>query len=483
MNTIQRLLSNTILAFIGNTVAKISGSILFILVGRLIGPSEAGVFNLGITYYTILMALSTWGLNELLVREVSPRRDEGGRYFVNYLALRLTISTLLYAGLLVFLRLSLPYSEETTAVLRIMSLAIFPEAVFSLAQALFTANERLAVPTTAAIVNSVIRLGLGVWLIYNGAGATSIAWVIPLSTAISLLVFPPALLRLFRRVPQKKSSIRLDWRFSRQQLGSTKGFVLLEVFQTLNLQLDTFIISLLLTEAAIGYYGASQTILAGFLMIPVAVRLALYPLMARFKYEDAAKLAHLYHKSSQYLLIVGLPIAAGVFVLAQPIIFMIFGESFAPSVEALQISIWTLVFAMVAVPNARLMLVDNKQKQAGWLRGLTMVLSVSLNLLLIPRLGINGAAFARLFSTAIFFALVYVYVQRRLLSDNILPEAIRPLIATVVMGVVIWQLRNMFILIPIAAGMVIYLFLILIMGVVTAEDRGYLRQIIKHKVV
>lgn len=447
------------------------------------GPAEAGVFNLGITYYTILMALSTWGLNELLVREVAPRRDEGGRYFVNYLAMRLTISTLLYAGLLLFLRLSLPYSEETIAVLRIMSLAIFPEAVFSLGQALFTANERLAVPTLAAIVNSVIRLGLGIWLLYNGAGATTVAWVIPISTAVSLLVFPPAILRLFRRVPQKTSSVRLDWRFSRQQLRFTKGFVLLEVFQTLNFQLDTFIISLLLSEAAVGFYGASQIILAGFLMIPVAVRLALYPLMARYKHQDMSKLAHLYHKSSQYLIVTGLPIAAGVFVLAESLIFLVFGESFAPSIPPLRISIWALVFAMITVPNARLMLVDDKQKQASWLWGLTMIASVSLNLLLIPRLGINGAAIARLLGTVVFFISVYAYVQNRLLRDNILPQAIRPLIATVVMSGVIWPLREMFILIPVVVGVLVYALLILLLGVVTAEDRIYLRQIFSHKVV
>lgn len=483
MNTIQRLLSNTILAFVGNSIAKVSGSILFILVGRMIGPSEAGVFNLGITYYTILMALSTWGLNELLVREVAPRRDEGGRYFINYLVIRLTISTLLYAGLLLFLRLNLPYSEETTLVLRIISLTIFPEAVFSLGQALFTANERLAVPTLAAIVNSVIRLGLGAWFLYNGAGAVAVAWVIPISTAVSLLVFPPAMMSLFRRVPQKSASFRLDWRFSREQLRFTKGFVLLEVFQTLNFQIDTFIISLLLSEAAVGFYGASQTILAGLLMIPVAVRLGLYPLMARYKHQDTKKLAHLYHKSSQYLLVSGLPLAAGVFVLAESIILLIFGESFGPAIPALQISIWALVFAMITVPNARMMLVDNRQKQASWLRGLAMIVSVSLNLLLIPRLGFNGAAIARLLGTAVFFVFVYVYVQRRLLKDNILPDAIRPLIATIVMTAVIWPLRDTFILIPAVVGMVVYGILILLMGVVTAEDRVYLRQIFSHKVV
>lgn len=476
MNTIQRLLSNTLLAFVSNTIAKVSGSILFIIIGRLIGPEEAGIFSLGITFYTILMALSTFGLHDLLVREVAPRKEQSGRYLVNYLAMRLTISMLLYIGLLLFLRLSLPYDEETKMVLLIASLTIFPEAVFSLLQALFVAYERLAVPTLAAIVNSVIRLGLGAWLLYNGAGAVEVAWVLPISTAASLLVFIPAIPALFRQVPQI-AAVRLSWQFCRQQLRPTSGFVLLQLFQTLNLQLDTFIISLLLTEAAIGYYTASQTILIGFLMIPFAVRMSLYPLMARYQYEDQEKLVRLYHKSSQYLIILGLPIAAGVTLLAEPIIFLVFGESFAPAILALQLSVWKVPFSLLTVPNARLLLVHGKQTVASWIRGLAMVVSVLLNLLLIPRLGINGAAIASVLGMAAFFIFIYLYVQFSLLKDNILVLAFKPAIATLVMVLVVWFLRDSFVILPVIIGVVVYMGMILLLGVFTAEDRLYLRRL------
>ena len=476
MNTIQRLLSNTILAFIANAIAKISSSILFIFVGRLIGPEEAGIFNLGITYYTILLALSTLGLHELLVREVAPRRDQSSHYLVNYTIIRLASSTVLYLGLLLFLQLNLPYSEEAKSVLRIMSLAIFPEAVFSLCQAYFIAHERQAAPTLSALLNAAIRLGLGMYLLQNGAGAVTVAWVLPISTTISLLVFPPAIISLGRRVPQSVSP-RFDRRFSLQQLHQTSGFVLIELFQTLNFQADTFIISFMLTEADLGYYGASQTVLAGVLMIPAAIRMALYPLMARFGRLDREKLHYLYHKASQYALMIGLPLAAGITVLAAPIILLLFGPEFAPAIPALQISVWAIVFALINVPNARLMLVNGKQTPASWLRGLGTAASVGLNLLLIPRLGINGAAIARVLATALFFFAIYVYVQRHFLRVPLLPMVVRPAIATAVMSVVVWYLRDSFLLIPIIAGIVVYGVLIILMGGVTEEDRAYFRQL------
>jgi O-antigen/teichoic acid export membrane protein len=474
MNTIQRLLSNTILAFIANTIAKLSASILFILVGRLIGPDEAGVFNLGVTYYTILLALSTLGLHELLVREVAPRREESSYYLFNYTILRLVSSTILYLGLLLFLQLNLPYSEEAKSVLRIMSLAIFPEAVFSLGQAFFIAHERQAAPTLSALLNAAVRLGLGIYLLQNGGGAVAVAWVMPVSTTISLLVFPPAIIQLSRHVPQSVSP-RFDHKFSLQQLGMTSGFVLLEVFQTLNFQVDTFIISFLLTEADLGYYGASQTVLAGVLMIPVAIRMALYPLMARFESQDKEKLHHLYHKASQYMLVIGLPLSAGVTVLAAPVIELLFGPDFAPAIPALQISVWAMLFALMNVPGARLMLVYGRQTPASWLRGIGTVASVGLNLLLIPRFGINGAAVARVLATAVFFFSIHIYVQRKLWRESLLPMVVRPAIATVIMTGVVWYLRDSFLLIPIVAGILVYGALLILLGGLDEEDRAYFR--------
>jgi len=233
----------------------------------------------------------------------------------------------------------------------------------------------------------------------------------------------------------------------------------------------------MMTEADIGYYGASQTILAGVLMIPMAIRMALYPLMARVSGESGSKLRYLYHKASQYTLLIGIPMAAGVTILAAPMIDLLFGPDFGPAIPALQISIWSIVFDLATVPNARLMLVKGRQTPASWLRGLGTVVSVGLNLLLIPRFGINGAAFARVLATAIFFLAIYIYVQRNLLKDSLLPLVVRPALATIGMAIAVWWLRDSSLIISTMAGIVVYGILIVVLGGVTEEDRAYFRQL------
>jgi O-antigen/teichoic acid export membrane protein len=455
MNPVQRLFSNTTLAYIGNIVVKLGSSVLFILIGRLLGPTDAGTFNLGVTFFTIILALSDFGLQELFIRETAPRREESGRYLINYLALRTILVIIGYAILFALISFLLPYRPETKTVVLILSLAVLPEALFALFQALFVAHERLLVPTIAAVFNSAIKLGAGWWLLANHHPVTTIAWVMPIGSALSLLIFIPGLVHLFRRVPQKVSG-RLDLTFSLSQLRYMPGFILISTFLTLDFQLDAFLISLFLSETDIGWYGAAQTIVLGFWMMATAFRTTLYPLMARAHQETPEKLPLIYRRAHQYLLLIALPIAVGITLLARPIINLIYGPGFDTAIPALQIMIWAVVFAFINVPNARLVLVRNRQQQAGWMTGISLVINVVLNLLLIPRYGIIGAAVARTTATAVLFFQLYLYAQRHLDVDSILPLISRPALAALIMAVAVWPIRHLPLFWPIITGIIVY---------------------------
>lgn len=470
------MLSNTFLAFTSNIIVRASNSLLFIFIGRSLGPTAGGVFNLGITYFTVVFALSAWGLHELLVREVAPRREESGRYVSNYLAIRLALATAVYAFLLLALGFILPYSPTTDAAIRILALAVFPEAIFSIVQALFQAHERLLPPALVATVGSAIKLGGGLWLLYNGYDVRQIAWMVPIGSGLSLLLYLPFLWRLFRSTKQRLSG-RLSWAFTWSQLRHTPSFVVIHLFSLLDYQADAFLISLLLTETDVGWYGAAQTVMLAFWMMPTALRAAIYPLMARYRYEAYDKLVLLYQKASQYLIIFILPAAAGVFLLAPEIIRLIFDASFDPAVPALRWSIWAVVFGFLNVPNARLMLVYDRQRAAAWLTGLSMSVNVILNLLLIPVYGITGAAMARTIASLAFFLLIYGYVQRNILRSSVLPLLVRPGLATAAMATIVWQLQDHGLLLPIVAGVAAYGAAGFFLRIVPAEDWTYWREL------
>ena len=476
MNTLQRLLSNTLLALVSTAMVKVSNSILFIMIGRSIGPENAGGFGLGIAYFTIVFALSSWGLHELLVREAAPRRQESGRYFVNFLAMRVVLACFFYGVLLLFLHLNLPYTDETQVVIRIIGVAAISEAIFSICQALFSAHEQLLVPTVGSFLNSIVTIGIGVWFLQKGGGVGSIAWAIPIGSFAGLTVFPPSIIWLFRKFPQTVS-MKLSWHFSREQLSAIPSFILLDIFSTLSFQADTLIISLFMGKADLGYYGAAQMILMGFVMMPMAIRMALYPLMARYKEESITKLNLLYHKANQYLWIGALPIAMGITLLADPVIQLIFGVSFEPAVPALQWSIWAIPFLLMTVPSARLMLVYHYQQSAGWIRGFGMIVSVVLNLWLIPHYGIVGASIARVLVSITYFGLLYWFVRANIEKEDFMAWILRPIIAVLIMTVIVCPFRQMFLLWPIIVGVTAYSTSLYFLRVITPEDRYYVKQL------
>ena len=480
MNTIQRLLSNTLLAFLSSVIVKAGNALLFILIGRQLGPAASGSFSLATTYFTFVFGLSALGLHEVMVRELPARRDESGRYLVNYVALRLLLSAAVYGLLLLGLRLFAPYSEMTTQVIVILSLAAIPEAVFSMCQSLFEAHERLLTPLLASTVSTALKLVAGFWLLARGADVVTIAWVVPLASLLSLLVFAPGLARLFRRTPQRLPA-RLNLVFLRAHLATMPSFFVIQLFSLLDYQADILLISLLLTEDDVGHYAAAQTILLGFNLMPVAVRTALYPVMSRYYVQAPDKLAVLNDKISRYLLAVIMPVATGVTLLAGPIIALVYGPAFGPAVPVLQIAIWAVVCLFLNVPHSRLALIYNRQRDAALLLGLTTGLNVALNLLLIPRAGIIGAAVARLLASLALFLVFYVYTQTRLTPVSLLPSPLRPLLATALMALAVWPLRGWPLAVPVVVGAVVYAGAALLLDIVPESDRVYWREVMRRR--
>jgi O-antigen/teichoic acid export membrane protein len=479
MNPIQRLFSNTTLAFSARIVAKFSDVILFIIIARFLGPDDAGVFRLGKTYLTLALAFSALGLDELLVREIAPRRDDSNRYLVNFLGVRLLLATATYGALAVaLLNLPLASTAQATAVILIYTLALFTEAAFFVLETIFIAYERLAAPMVAAAVNGGVKLVGGILILTITQDIVATAWIIPIGSGISLLVFVPALINLYRRYPQRQPA-RLDWRFSLMQLKQMPGFMMIGIFYNLNAQQDILLISIFLTDAELGYYGAAQSILMGALLLSAAVRSVIYPIMTRYYTHSPRKLPYLYHKLYQYLIIGILPLTTLICLLGNTIVNLIFTPTFTPTVLPLQIMIWELLFTFLHIPNARLMLVSGRQKQLGWITGLSMGLNLTLNLWLLPRYGLMSAAFIRAFTAFFAFFITYLYTQRKLLTYNLWLTFLRPATAVVIMAVIVWPMRHLPLIWPVFTGLIAYISFILLLGAFTDEDRRYLQQLFK----
>jgi O-antigen/teichoic acid export membrane protein len=151
----------------------------------------------------------------------------------------------------------------------------------------------------------------------------------------------------------------------------------------------------------VGLFSASVRITEAWLFIPVALASTFYPNLINAKkvsvdfYNERTK--------ALYGLISIIAIFAAIFVsvFSESILMLSFGDQYKAGATVLVIRIWETVFAAISIAAGKWVLIENLQKKTVLFMVLGATSNVLMNSLMIPIYGIEGAAFASVFSIAI----------------------------------------------------------------------------------
>jgi O-antigen/teichoic acid export membrane protein len=345
------------------------------------------------------------------------------------------------------------YDNSTAVPILILTLSLVPDNLTLVAQAILLGQRRFGPPAITMTLTSLFKLIGGGLVLASGGSLYQIAWVWLIGSILGMVLL---LIIAVRGVGWLQRADWLDWRPLTRNWRAALPFVFITTMMTLEGQADVILLSTFRNEAEVGWYSAATTVAFSFAMLSQAYRMSVYPLMARYALQSPAKLSRLYEWSLHYLGVLILPLVTGVALLSPRIVLLVFGSKFQPTAKVLQVLILALVFMFLNVPNARIMLVKDRQ---GW-NSLFLLGSVMSNLLLNLALdrpwGALGAAVARLFSSAIYFVLSYLYVVHFLTRVNLIKLLSKPMLATLMMAVAVLSVRTLPLPIPIGVGVVAY---------------------------
>ena len=82
--------------------------------------------------------------------------------------------------------------------------------------------------------------------------------------------------------------------------------------------------------------------------------------------------------------------------LAKPVILVLYGKQYIGAVTTLQIAIWFETFSMIGTARGIWILCENKNKYVKYYLFIGVIVNLILNAVMIPAIGINGAALATL---------------------------------------------------------------------------------------
>ncbi len=449
MSTARTIAKNTAVLFAATIISYILAFFVNIYIARYLGAEGFGILSLAIALTGIFTIFTDLGLNTLTIREVTRDKVLTNKYLFNTSIIKIFLAFLTFG--LIFTTVNIiGYPEEVSYVIYIITLSVIFTAFTNIFNSMFQAYEQMEYMSIGNILNSVI---LFTGVIIGTTYKLDISFFATIYLVASVFVLIYSFITYIWKFPKPK--INLDLSFWKSTLKEALPFGATSIFGSIYYWIDSVMLSQMVGNEVVGWYNAAYRLMMVFLAIYTVYLAAIFPAMSKFYKTSDEYLRFSYERSYKYLLIVSLPIAVGITLLADKIILLIYGNGYIPAIFALQILIWTIPLLFINGLSGYLLNAINRQTVLTKIIFIGAVLNIILNLILIPNFSFIGSSFATVItelslSPLLFHVLFKAnYADRRSLSKD-LPNIIA---SNAVMAILIVILRdiNLFLLILIAA--------------------------------
>ncbi|MDQ4142872.1 MAG: polysaccharide biosynthesis C-terminal domain-containing protein [Actinomycetota bacterium] len=405
---LQRVVRGGALGMVGIITGAVLNLVLVYVVTQALGEDGTGVFFESIALFSILVTVACFGADTGFVRTVSRfqalnRANDLKRLLIVGGGPVVVISTLFALAIVVWAPQLVDLLIEgggPEAVRNLRLLAPFIPLA-SVSWICLAAARGFGSMTPYVLLENVgkplLRPGLAMGAIAAGfgAGAIAIAWALPVAIQLPISIF--VVIMLVRRAQadaaapeahQPGRAIASEfWRFSLARGAAS-------VFQVTIMWLDILLVAIFLGSSEAGIYAVvSRLTLAGKLTLE-AIRLAIAPelsaLLARGDNDGAGRL---YRVAAIWTIVPSWPLYVLLFIFAHPVMEF-FGPQFVEGVPALRILSAAMLFNLGTGEVTTLLLMGGKSSWNLFNNSISLAINLSLNLILIPRWGIEGAAVA-----------------------------------------------------------------------------------------
>jgi O-antigen/teichoic acid export membrane protein len=382
----RRILVNTAFRAAGDLVSKLASIALYVVMARRLGDAPFGVFTFAFSLVTLVTALGDLGQTDVLVREVARDRDRVHGYFGDTVALKLLLSVPALAIAIggVF---AVGAPTETRLVVTLIGTAVVAELLMDTSFGVFQAFERQSLTAVVLIAQRTLTSAAGIVALLLGADVVTVSAVY-LAGAILALVLSLSLVE--RRV------VRVGFHPTPARWGrlmrAAVPIGLTTVFWTVLSRVDTSMLAAYRSDAVVGNYGAAYRLLESTLFLSWSVGSAVFPVLSRLGRATSPPAGLVYERSVKLLLSLTVPLAVGAAVLADGVIEMLYGPGFSSAADALRLLAPAIALYPVSYVAGILLISQDRQVATTITYGVIAAENVLLNLALIPRFSLYGAA-------------------------------------------------------------------------------------------
>ncbi len=369
-----------------------------VLVVRHLGPAGNGMLQGGLALAALAAALVELGLDGMLRRELVRTPEHAGALLGTATTLRLLA---FFPAALAYCWAALHQPETTPALMAWLAVTIaLPLALTP--EPWLLANGR--VPANVIAQGAGFLAGAGARLAFVLAGAGVMAF--GAAAALETMVIAAALGLAFFSTAGAARRWSWDPGCARRLLGGGTPLLLTTVAILVYRRMDVVLLGNLLDQRAAGLYAAAVRLSEIGYLAPMILLNAWFPRLTDLHATDPAAyrvaLADFFRRVTWSAAAFALALTIG----APWIVRLLFGPAFAGAATPLAIHAWTAVFIAHGVARSQWLLLENQLFAGLGLACIGAATNLALNFVLVPWLGVAGAALAAVLGLAFNMGIV-----------------------------------------------------------------------------
>lgn len=466
MSTSRKVAKNFISLSIAEIISRLLGALLGFYIARELGPNVFGQFSFAIALISFFNIFVDFGLGQLAIRDIARDKAKTSVYGTNILALQLIIALGLLALLVILLWL-MPLDPQTKLITFFFGLGVIPLA-FNMSYIL-QAHERMEFVAISRVVGQAGYAVIGFLIIFF----TRDVITLPLAQFASAVIWAWLVYVFIRKY------VGLHWtRISQAEVKRLARLSLPFFIAAISVQIyynsDSIMLQFIKGEAAVGLYNSGYKLVLLVLLVGSFMVSAFFPRLSATWVNDRPKFDQTLVYMARCLGILAFPIAIGGVLTARSVLAFVYEKSeYLEATLSFQVLLMLPLIIMFNLVIGNAMVAAGQQKYNTYGTVVGAIVNIIANFMLIPPLGIVGAAMATILAEVSVFAVVFPFYKHFVNAKVLASYFVKPCLASIVMAAVIWYVMPMLpiVMTLLVAAFVYFVILVAVKGLTMADLR------------
>ncbi|MFI5161848.1 MAG: flippase [Sphingobacteriales bacterium] len=405
----SKYFKNTGMLFVGRVGSLAIKWVVAIALANYLGRGQNGILAGGTVYIYLFSAVAALGLDQYIVKELHAFPERRDKILGTSLGMKLMSGLLCIPLIWVAFNFIIPVKGTPYHYVFILSFIGIMQA-FTIIEAYFQSQVQSKYIMQVQIAGNLVSAGIKLALIFT---KMPLVWFV-YAYAFDFLLISVGYCFTYQRTDRSIFNWSYDPKLAKKLFFYSWPLIISGIMISLFMRIDAIMLQNMKGVKEAGAYQTVSTLSEAWNFVPLVIVTSLFPAILNARRDDAERYNKRIQNMYDLMVYLSVPVAL-IFTFASPLIYKFYKHEYAYAAPVLSVHIWSGIFVFLGVASGQYLIAENFNKITFIRTGFGAIVNIGLNLLLIPKMGMMGAAIATLaaYASSTFFLLAIPSVRKQ----------------------------------------------------------------------